>query len=302
MSSSSIDSAESEPVRKLAHRHGLDLSGEMHINELGLDFRIVSATDHSGLPWVLRIPRRPDVIGKIRHEARMLSLLRPRLPFAIPDWHIASDELVAYPKLTDPTAISVDAATHAVTWNIDQNSVAFTRALGKALAALHAVPTHDLASGGLGSWTSREAREQTALEIGQVKAAFNIAPGLERRWRAWLDDDTSWPNHSAVIHGDLYAGHILVNKQGDITGMIDWSEAEINDPAIDFSAHLLLFDEAGLAGLIRHYEAAGGRVWPRMAHHIAERLSFSPVKYALFALRSGEAVHLDAARAQLLQD
>nr|QEI45453.1 hypothetical protein p13ZX28-272_00254 [Escherichia coli] len=36
-------------------------------------------------------------------------------------------------------------------------------------------------------------------------------------------------------------------------------------------AHLMVFGEEGLAKLLLTYEAAGGRVWPRLAHHIAER-------------------------------
>ncbi|MCW6989995.1 hypothetical protein NYV46_26485 [Escherichia coli] len=54
----------------------------------------------------------------------------------------------------------------------------------------------------------------------------------------------------------------------------------------------------GLAKLLT-YEAAGGRVWPRLAHHIAERLAFGAVTYALFALDSGNEEYLAAAKAQL---
>ncbi|MBA1814529.1 Mph(A) family macrolide 2'-phosphotransferase, partial [Escherichia coli] len=42
-----------------------------------------------------------------------------------------------------------------------------------------------------------------------------------------------------------------------------------------------------------------GRVWPRLAHHIAERLAFGAVTYALFALDSGNEEYLAAAKAQL---
>nr|UPI13701.1 hypothetical protein BNIPNGOD_00035 [Salmonella enterica subsp. enterica serovar Typhimurium] len=54
-----------------------------------------------------------------------------------------------------------------------------------------------------------------------------------------------------------------------------------------------------LAKLLLTYEAAGGRVWPRLAHHIAERLAFGAVTYALFALDSGNEEYLAAAKAQL---
>ncbi len=42
--------------------------------------------------------------------------------------------------------------------------------------------------------------------------------------------------------------------------MIDWSEARVDDPAIDMAAHLMVFGEEGLAKLLLTYEAAGGRV------------------------------------------
>lgn len=297
---SGMDSRERDAVLDLAERHGLHLTGDLDVNELGLDFRIVTAADRSGVLWVLRIPRRTGVTEKVEREARTLSMLRQRLPFAIPDWRIVTPELIAYPKLKDFTAISVDAATHEVTWNMDRHSDAFDTALGRSLAALHAFPLKEAVEGGLRATMPGEVRERVARDIDKVRSAFTIATSLEHRWRAWLDDDASWPGHSVVVHGDLYAGHILVNEKDEVTGMIDWTEAEIGDPSIDFSAHLLLFGEQGLDRLLRHYEAAGGRVWPGMAKHIAERLSMVPIRYALFALETGEPAHLEAAKEQLL--
>ncbi len=301
MSLSSLPKIEFEPIFALARRHGLKLSDIVSINELGLDFRVVTAVDRDGISWLLRIPRRPDVIKKIKYEAQTLSFLRPRLPFAVPDWRIVSDELVAYPKLTDPTAIHVDAQTQEITWNIDQDSDTFTASLGKALAALHAVSVDEAVANGLNAFTPDNMREQIACEIDQVKSAFEVSPELESRWRTWLNNDALWPAHTVVVHGDLYAGHVLVNAKSEVTGFIDWTEAQVNDPSIDFNSQLLLFGEAGLASLIHHYKLAGGRVWPNMTKHVTERLAAFPIKYALFALESGEPTHTEAVRAQLLQ-
>lgn len=189
--SSVIDSHESEPVLELAHRHGLDLSGPMDFNDMGLDFRVVTAADRSGLRWVLRIPRRPDAIKKIEREARALSLLRARVPFAVPDWRIVSAELVAYPRLNDLTALSVDSATNNLIWNIDRNSDAYVSSLGRSLAALHEIPVHEAVNAGLRKSTPADMRERIARDIAQVNNAFDIVPKLKRRWSTWLDDDTS---------------------------------------------------------------------------------------------------------------
>lgn len=300
MSIHSTSASESDPVSALALRHGLELSANLDINELGLDFRVVMASDRSGTPWVLRIPRRADVIKKIHRESRTLELLKKQVPFAVPDWRIVSGELVAYPRLNEPTAIHLDASSGEVIWNIDRNSDAFVASLGSALAALHQIPVQQAVVAGLKNSSPEDLRRQVARDIEVVNNSFSIDPSLKQRWANWLNDDTSWPNFTVVVHGDLYAGHLLVNSEDAITGLIDWTEAEISDPSIDFTSHLLLFGEGGLESLIHYYETAGGRTWSRMAHHTKERLSLTPIRYALFALESGEQAHMAAARSQLL--
>jgi macrolide phosphotransferase len=73
----------------------------------------------------------------------------------------------------------------------------------------------------------------------------------------------------------------------------------VSDPAIDFIFHLLAFGKDGLERFLAHYEEAGGQTWPTMQRHIGERLSAFPVKYAMFALTSGQDEHLEAVRPQL---
>ncbi|WP_249440360.1 phosphotransferase, partial [Escherichia coli] len=108
--------------------------------------------------------------------------------------------------------------------------------------------------------------------------------------RAYLGSarDAQHPPTSIVDGGDHdpIVEPKLIDNTERVSGMIDWSEARVDDPAIDMAAHLMVFGEEGLAKLLLTYEAAGGRVWPRLAHHIAERLAFGAVTYALFALDS----------------
>jgi macrolide phosphotransferase len=247
----------------------------------------------------LRIPRRPDVLARAENEARALRLIKGRLPVAVPDWQVFTPELIAYPRLPGTTALTVDPVTKQPTWNIDKESPAFARSFGQALAALHAVPEADATAAGLKVSSPAEARRQVADEIDRVKREVGVADHLMSRWRAWLDDDTCWPPATSLIHGDLYAGHVLVDEASRATGMLDWTEAEVGDPSADFVFHLMGFGEEGLERLLAEYKAAGGKTWPGMRRHIGERLSANPVKYALFALASGLDEHLAAARAQL---
>src|SRR5699024_6466211 len=57
----------------LARAHQLDLEpASLNIIEMGLDFRVVVATDTTGRDWVLRIPRYPSVMDRAAAEARVL--------------------------------------------------------------------------------------------------------------------------------------------------------------------------------------------------------------------------------------
>lgn len=286
----------------VARRHGLHLSSLVDVNELGLDFRVITAVDHDGITWILRQPRRPDTFEKIQQEARVLALLRSHLPFAVPDWRIAENDLVAYPRLNDPTAIHVESSTGEIKWNIDKSSDAYTASLGRSLAALHGISINKAKDDGWRNNSPLEMRDRLAKEISLVTRAFKVDLALKRRWENWLRDTSKWPNFTTIVHGDLYAGHILVNSADEVTGIIDWTEAEIGDPSIDFCSHLMLFGEGGLERLIGFYREAGGAIWPEMHLHIKERLAATPLKYALFALKTEDETHMESARIQLLNN
>lgn len=295
----SASAADEAAIRELASTAGLKVTGPLSINELGLDYRVVIAAVEDGTRWVLRIPRREDVKAKVGAEAGTLAMLRRRLPFAVPDWRVATPELIAYPLLVDSTAIVMQPGSATPEWRIDRDSPVFAESFARALAALHAIPVAEAEAAGMPIHSPAQARQRLSDDIARVRSELGVGEALHRRWQRWLDDDSSWPDFTVPIHGDLYVGHVLVDESSRVTGMIDWSEARVDDPAIDMSGHLMVFGEEGLEQLIRAYAAAGGRTWPRLAHHVAERQAAFPVSYALFALLTRDEGHLAAARAQL---
>jgi macrolide phosphotransferase len=299
MATSDARPSDEETVAATARRHGLALNGDVELNDLGLDFRAAFATDEAGTAWVLRIPRRPDVSPRAENEERVLRLIKGRLPVQVPDWRVFTPELIAYPRLAGTTAVTVDPATKEPTWHIDKESTTFVASLARMLAALHGIDPTEAAAAGLRVLSSDGARRAFADDLERVRREIGIGEKLWRRWRSWLDDDNSWPPFTVLVHGDLHVGHVLVDETSRATGVLDWTEAEVSDPAIDFEFHLLGFGEDGLKRLLAEYEEAGGRTWPSMRDHIGERLSAFPVKYALFALTSGQDMHLDAVKAQL---
>lgn len=288
-----------DSIIALAARHGLKVRDEIVVENVGLDFLVAFATANDGERWVLRIPRRADVIDRARHEARVLQTIRPQLPVAVPDWRIHSAELIAYPRLAGTPAITMDPTSMQPIWHLDRDNPQFVETLGAFLSALHGIAHETIAAAGLSVRDIDEVRAARVDVLDRVQRELGIGEDLSQRWRKWLDDDRSWPSQAVMTHGDLYVAHTLIDEHSRVVGVLDWSEAAINDPTIDFIHHLAGFGEAGLDQLIAAYDRHGGRTWPNMRQHVQERQASFPLDYALYALTTQNPEHLSSARMQL---
>lgn len=288
-----------QDILKLAEKHGLNLQEQLTINDMGADFQIAFATDTDGRPWVLRLPRRPDLNTQIEKESKILSLAKKHLSVSVPDWKIANAELIAYPMMPEKPALTYDSQTWEVTWYMDQQSPAYVSSLAKILVELHRVPVEEVASQDVKVLTPSDLKKEVAERLDWVKRELGIGSDLERRLENWLSNDRIWPNFTTFIHGDLFAGHVLVQKDGTVGGVIDWSEGQVSDPAIDFSGHLTVFGADSLRQLIERYQELGGIVWDGIYEQTVERQASTPLNYGVFALMTEDKRHLEAAKAQL---
>lgn len=285
-------------ISSLAEAHGLELEeSSIKLNEMGLDFRVAIARTIQGDSWVLRMPRRSDVLDRAAVEGRLLRMVAPHLSVAVPDWRIQTSELTAYPLLPGEPGLELTEAGEPE-WQVDVSSPEFADSLGDLLAELHSVDAAAAEATGIESKKPDEIRESWRSDIAKVAAEFDVAPHLTARWAAWLNEDSYWPDWSVLTHGEIYPGHTLV-AQNRITGVLDWTTASVGDPAKDFMFHQATASAEAFARTVDRYVARGGRVWPRLAEHCAEMFSASPVAYGIYALLTGEDQHLQAAAAQL---
>ena len=286
-------------IQNLASKNVLFLSDEMSFNEMGIDFKVGFATDTDGAKWLLRIPRRADLGEQIANEKLILQLVSKYLSVQVPDWRIANKELIAYPLLDGKPALTYDAETYEVTWNISKDSALYTPSLAKALIELHSIPKHEVLHNELKVLTPGQVRNEISERLLLVKSELGISAELENRYLQWLDNDALWPNFTKFIHGDLYAGHTLTHPNGEVCGIIDWSTAQVSDIAQDFSGHVTVFGEESLKSLIIEYEKQGGEVWDKLFEQAVERAAAAPLAYGYFALKTQDEIHLSAAKFQL---
>ncbi|MBS4539447.1 Mph(B) family macrolide 2'-phosphotransferase [Clostridium sp. D2Q-11] len=291
-------SKDMKQVMEIAKKHNLILKEEtIQFNESGLDFQVVFAQDESGIDWALRLPRREDVMPRTKIEKQALDLVNQYAKsFQAPNWIIYTDELIAYKKLDGVPAGTIDHNIGNYVWKIDINNVpkSFHKSLGRVLAELHSIPGDKAAEFGLVVQTPEEARISMKQRMDDVRTKFGVGENLWKRWQTWINDDEMWPKKTGLIHGDVHAGHTMIDKEANVTGLIDWTEAKVTDISNDFVFNYKAFGEEGLEALIIAYKEAGGYYWPKMKEHIIELVAVYPVSVAEFAIVSGveEYVHM----------
>lgn len=296
-------SKDMKQVIEIAKKHNIILKEEtMQFNESGLDFQVVFAQDESGIDWVLRLPRREDVMPRTKVEKQALDLVNQYAKsFQAPNWIIYTDELIAYKKLSGVPAGTIDHNIGNYVWEIDINNIpeSFHKSLGRVLAELHSIPSDKATELGLVVQTPEEVRISMKQRMDDVKAKFGVGENLWNRWQAWINDDEVWPMKTGLIHGDIHAGHTMIDKEANVTGLIDWTEAKVTDISNDFVFNYKAFGEEGLEALIIAYKEAGGYYWPKMKEHIIELVAAYPVSIAEFAIVSGVEEYVQMAKKAL---
>lgn len=292
-----------DDLLEVAHLHDLELEADgADFDASGLDFLVAHARDREGTRWIVRTPRRPDVSVSARSEARVLRLVEPRLSVAVPSWHVHAHDIIAYPRLPGMPVVTVSQAT-GVSWNVidpKQPGEAFLESLARALASLQSITLDEVRHAGVPITTIDEAREELARAADASRSLLEPSESTWARWQRWLEDDAAWPTALALVHGDLHPGHMLVDDGGRLIGILDWTEAKVTDPSVDFAMVHGCFGAEATAELVRRFERSGGRTWPGLLEHAAERWAIFPAIAGDWAQRTGNETALANARAQLM--
>lgn len=239
--------------------------------------------------WIFRFPRRTIAVDLIRTEAAVLPVIAPRLPLPIPipvfvgepeerfPWPFAG-----YRRLAGRTACRADLN--------DEQRMRAAAPLARFLRALHAIPPDEAARAGAGPDTLArmdvETRRGMIVErLGQLRAQGLI--GDDRPWRETAEAMPAGlpPSGPALVHGDLYARHILVDDGGALCGVIDWGDIHLGDPALDLSIAHAFLPPAARDAFREAYGPIREETW-RKAHF---RALFSAVTILVYGADVGDA-------------
>ena len=195
---------------------------------------------------VFRFPRRRIAAGLIEREVAVLPHVASKLPLTISAPQFIGSKTAEYPwvfagyeRIAGSTACSIVLS--------DESRVTLAEPLARFLRALHDVEPAELVARGLPpdeigrldhAKRLRASRERVALltASGDFEADDVFTMWLDTRPPAALEDAKR-----CLVHGDLYARHIVVSDRAVPTGIIDWGDVHLGDPALDIAiAHLML--------------------------------------------------------------
>ena len=232
-----------------------------------------------GGAWVFRFPRREMAVPLLEREVRCLATLAPRLPLRIPVVERAGRPgerfpwpFAGYRRLPGRTACA--AALD------DGQRAEMAPALGRFLRALHAAA--DFIDAGPDLFAKMDLPKRAAQAREGFDALERAGLLLDRaRLERVLGAAEPRAVAPALVHGDLYVRHLLVDDCGSLCGVIDWGDLHLGDPAVDLAiAHLVL---------------------PRSAHD-AFRRAYGPIDEPTWALATFRAAFHASRVAQYARD
>jgi aminoglycoside phosphotransferase (APT) family kinase protein len=181
-------------------------------NDTGWDFKVLVLDGE----WVLRVPRSPAAAAELEKEINLLPALAPMLPVEIPRFEQASREpqFVVY-RLIPGEPLEDE----------DPDGVrSFLEALHSLDPAGLPAPTPD--------WVATYRRYADSFR----RTVLPLLDVDERsRGEAILGEVETLTGYApALTHSDLGPSHLLCRERR-LVGVIDWGDARIGDPAIDYA-------------------------------------------------------------------
>lgn len=234
--------------------------------------------------WIFRFPKHEGAARKVAAEAAVLRWLAPRLPVAVPEvrWLHPGGGAWPDPFLGYPCIPGVPLPAPGTDSQADQ--------LGAALGVLHSLDPGEVPPEGLTcpDLATHRARHRwlrgRAVEAAPRYLSDELVAASDSWWERLFASLEADGVTGSLLHFDLWPSHVLADPDADqVTGILDWEDLGVGDPAVDLAALWLSHPEAFVA---RVAEAAG---YPWTAG-FRERVEFLADLCAWFELVHGDEI------------
>ncbi|TAM68464.1 MAG: macrolide 2'-phosphotransferase [Microbacteriaceae bacterium] len=216
---------------------GLDVAGTRSYSYGGHgDYDAALLNGRDGRQLIIRVPTSQAAETEQSTDLVALSALtagiRGRLPFDVPTFAgqapVGGTRAVVYDFLPGGKVAVED---------IQAGDDGLAGSIGRAIAAIHSLPTGFVGEAGLPVLASADSHS-SALAVIESAAATGLLPAaLRDRWREAASDNAVWQFQPVVINGALSADSLLIADEA-VAGVLGWSALSVGDPARDL--HWLL--------------------------------------------------------------
>ena len=253
-------------VRRVLRDAGLDVREDVSFLGDGWEMWAFLAGD-----LVVRLPKDSndaEVIEKLRREARVSQFIAPHLPLPISvlDLH--------------ETPAGVIFSTHRLVPGVPLRELkrpaapGFGAALGRFLHALHAIPIAELAALGVEVVDGPVLRQRLIERYESfARRAFPLISCEARThvinvFEALINDPATFDYQPALIHNDIDERNAVADSEtGELTGIIDFGDAEICNPAFDYAPAVIgMFERLGVASELPDLFREGGLLESHLGH------------------------------------
>lgn len=192
------------------------------------DFDCALLTGRDGRHWIVRVPCSDRAESEQSADLVALRALsagvRTRLHFAV--------SAFAGQTPIDGTRAIVYEFVYGSKVPLAGLDVARASSVGRAIAAIHALPTSFIADAGLPVLTPIECLRASVTVLDRAAATGLVPAALLSRWETATEDSKLWQFQPTVINGSLTADSLLY-AGNEVTGVLGWHELRVGDPARD---------------------------------------------------------------------
>jgi macrolide phosphotransferase len=217
---------------------GLDIVETSSFGGAQGDFDCALLTGRDGRHWIVRVPRNER--AEAEQSADLVALralsagVRTRLHFSV--------SAFAGQTPINGTRAIVYEFVYGNKLSLAALDVQRATSVGRAVAAIHALPTSFIADSGLPVQSPLECLRSCVTVIDRAAATGLVPSVLLSRWETAADESRLWQFQPTVINGSLSSESLLF-AGSEVTGVLGWQELRVGDPARDLSWLLGARDE-----------------------------------------------------------
>jgi len=193
-----------------------------------------------GEQMLVRLPSAVPYAPQVEREQLWLPKLAPMLPVQIPEPLAMGEPSLGYPwRWSIYRWIEGQTAHHLP---VDRFA-ALASELATFLSALHAIESTDGPVAGPASFYRGGPLQVYDNEVRRVAEVLDGRMDADLAMRVWDRAlQSPWKRPPVWVHGDVSAGNLLM-RDGKLSGVIDFGQLSVGDPACDLVLSWTLFDE-----------------------------------------------------------